>query len=78
MVNYYEPVRNYFHETCEFSIPNGLIFDLTIHKEGQYSLALDQNSMQPQKKGLDYVEDGWSRATILLIRDLSTKGNQNY
>ena len=55
VINYYEPVRNYFNETCDFTIPNGLVFDLTILKEGQYSLVLDQNNMQPQKKGLDYV-----------------------
>jgi hypothetical protein len=34
--------------------------------------------MQPQKKGLDYVEDGWSRATILLMRDHSSKASPMY
>lgn len=32
LINYYEAVRNYFNEPCEFLSPNGLLYDFTITK----------------------------------------------
>ncbi len=71
-------MRNYFNENCEFANPNGIIYDLNILKEGYYSIFIDQNDMQPQKKGLEYVEEGWSRSTLILFKDQSTKTHEDY
>jgi hypothetical protein len=34
--------------------------------------------MQPQQKGLEYIEEGWSRSTLMLFKNLSTKTHEDY
>lgn len=50
---------------------SGVVFRVNVEKEGNYCLSVDQNDMSI-KEGEDF-RDGWSRCTILLIKDNSSK-----
>ena len=78
LINYYTPVRNYINEPCVFQSQNGLVYEVTILKDGDYSFCLDQAEMQVEKKGLEYIEEGWGRSTILVIKDNSSNVTQDY
>jgi hypothetical protein len=34
--------------------------------------------MEVEKKGLEYIEEGWGRATILVIKDNSSNVTEDY
>ena len=78
LINYYTPVRNFINETCVFQSQNGLVYEVTILKEGDYSFCLDQAEMDVEKKGLEYFEEGWGRSTILVIKDNSSNVTEDY
>jgi len=32
VINFFEPVRNYIHYPCDFTSPNGIVYDFTVAK----------------------------------------------
>jgi hypothetical protein len=54
-----------------------VVYRLSVEKEGSYCISIDQNDMVSEK-GEEEFGDGWSRGTILLIRDNSSSTGTDY
>lgn len=57
----------------KFPTANGLVYDLRVLRESNYSISLDQDVLLPLQNGIDYIEDGYGRSTVVVIRDNSNK-----
>lgn len=71
-INNLENNKKYYNEELKFEGEKvrGQLYSLQVQKEGNYFIMVDQNDMKSQEG--QNLEEGWSRTTILLIKNNST------
>jgi hypothetical protein len=73
-INQIEESTKYYNEELLFDQgeqKHGLLYRLQVETNGAYTISIDQNDMASSNS--EPTSDGWSRSTILIIRDNSSK-----
>lgn len=65
-VNLAQINASYNSEELTLNQKNGALLEMEVTKEGFFNVLINQSKMNPTQ-GNDYVEDGFSRSTILII-----------
>ena len=74
-INYLEKNFSFFDEPLKFQNINGLLYELTILHEANYTLTVNQIELKSQNNNAEYVQDGWCRTSIMVAKIVGSKGS---